>query len=78
MERQVVALAKSEQWHDRVQLQVYYLDDDPALKEKYAPIAVGAAVINQKHKLPRVTIPILTEALEQSGRELGEQGIEKF
>jgi hypothetical protein len=75
IERQVVALTKTDEWKERIELQVYYLDNDPTAGNVYAPITAGAAVINQKTKLARVTIPALTEILEQAGREMLEQGM---
>jgi hypothetical protein len=66
----VVALTQTDKWKERVQLQIYYLDNNPAAGDIYAPITAGAAVINQKTKLARVTIPALTDVLEQADMEL--------
>jgi hypothetical protein len=66
----VVALTQTAKWKERVQLQIYYLDNNPAAGDIYAPITAGAAVINQKIKLARVTIPALADVLEQADMEI--------
>lgn len=71
----MVALTQADKWKERVELQVYYLDTDPTAGNVYAPITAGAAVINQKTKLARVTIPALTQALEQVDQEMPERGM---
>ena len=71
----MVALVNSERWKNLVQLQIYYLDNDPAAGRKYESIVVGTAVINQAIKLPRVTIATLTTAFEQAAKATGESEI---
>lgn len=73
----MVALVNNERWKNLVQLQIYYLDHNPAAGQTYAPITAGAAVINRKIKLPRVAIETLTGALEQAVSTMQELGIDK-
>jgi hypothetical protein len=77
MERQV-AFANSDRWKKLIQLQIYYFNQNPALGQKYASVTAGTAVINQKLKLPRVTIAALTAALEQTAIEMMEQRISEI
>jgi hypothetical protein len=61
----VTAFATSSAWHDKVELVVYHLDQDPAPGRKYAPITGATVIINQHNKIMRISLDALKRAFEQ-------------
>jgi hypothetical protein len=66
----VTAFATSSAWHDKVDLKVYHLDQDPLPARKYGAITGATVIINQGNKITHISTDALKQAFEQAFAEM--------
>ncbi len=65
----MVAIVKSAAWRERVALEIYHLNEDPAPGRRYLPITGATLVVNGSHKITRINAESIQRALEQAAGE---------
>lgn len=64
----MVALANGK-WKDRVELKIYYLQQDPTPALKYEPILGATVIIGGRVKITDVTLENVNRALTEFAKE---------